>query len=72
MMRTPVGGVIVYPFALGTDVKAGDVIAEIIDPAADDPAQARTQIRALSSWAALRDCVEPAGAAERYCDQDRG
>lgn len=47
MMRTPVGGVIVYPFPLGTDVKAGDVIAEIIDPAADDPAQARTQIRAL-------------------------
>lgn len=47
MMRTPVGGVIVYPFALGTDVAAGDVIAEIVDPAADDPAKARTQIRAL-------------------------
>jgi len=46
MMRTPVGGVIVYPFALGSDVKAGDVIAEIVDPTADDPATARTQIRA--------------------------
>ncbi|MDR5806587.1 M14 family metallopeptidase [Caballeronia sp. LZ001] len=46
MMRTPVGGVIVYPYPLGTDVQAGDVIAEIVDPNADDPAQARTQIRA--------------------------
>lgn len=46
MMRTPVGGVIVYPYPLGTDVQAGDVIAEIVDPAADDPAHARTQIRA--------------------------
>ncbi|MBU9597999.1 succinylglutamate desuccinylase/aspartoacylase family protein [Burkholderia multivorans] len=46
MMRTPVGGVVVYPFPLGTDVQAGDVIAEIVDPNADDPALARTQIRA--------------------------
>lgn len=46
MIRTPVGGVVVYPFALGTDVQAGDVIAEIVDPAADDPRQARTAIRA--------------------------
>ncbi|GAB5097726.1 succinylglutamate desuccinylase/aspartoacylase family protein [Caballeronia sp. HLA56] len=46
MMRTPVGGVIVYPIPLGTDVQAGDVIAEIVDPCADDPAIARTQLRA--------------------------
>lgn len=46
MMRTPVGGVIVYPFPLGADVQAGDVIAEIVDPTADDPVKARTQIRA--------------------------
>lgn len=46
MLRTPVGGVIVYPYPLGNDVEAGAVIAEIVDPTADDPAQARTQILA--------------------------
>jgi predicted deacylase len=47
MMRTPVGGVIVYPHPIGTHVEAGTVIAEIVDPAADDPANARTEIRAV-------------------------
>lgn len=45
MIRTPVGGVIVYPHPIGTLVEAGAVVAEIVDPAATDPCAARTPIR---------------------------
>ncbi|WP_068085117.1 M14 family metallopeptidase [Novosphingobium rosa] len=44
MQRTPVGGVIVYRQPLGTRVAQGQHIADIIDPAADDPEQGRTPL----------------------------
>jgi hypothetical protein len=45
VVRAPVAGVLAYKVSLGQKVRAGDVIAEIIDPLADDQSLARTQIR---------------------------
>lgn len=42
-VRSPVAGVIAYAVDLGQEVKAGDVIAWIVDPAAE-PAAARTPV----------------------------
>lgn len=46
MVRAPVAGLVVFRVSLGDRVAAGQVIAEIIDPAAADPAVARTPVRA--------------------------
>jgi predicted deacylase len=45
IMRAPVGGCLVYKVALGTRVSSGDIVAEIVDPLAEDPARRRTAIR---------------------------
>ena len=45
MVRAPVAGLVVFRVSLGDRVAAGQVIAEIIDPAAADPAAARTPVR---------------------------
>lgn len=47
--RVPKAGVLAYKVQLGDQVKKGDVIAELIDPLADDPKQARTPIRCETS-----------------------
>lgn len=44
VLKAPVAGLIAWKRALGDTVAAGDVVAEIIDPLADDPAQARTPV----------------------------
>jgi predicted deacylase len=44
VVKAPVAGVIAYRAALGDHVRAGEVIAEIIDPMAEDAAQARTPV----------------------------
>jgi predicted deacylase len=44
VVKSPAAGVIAYKRRLGERVKAGDVIAELVDPMADDPAQARRPI----------------------------
>ncbi len=59
MIRTPVAGVIVYPHGIGAHVEAGAVVAEIVDPAADDPAAARTPI------VTPRPCLVYAGVLNR-------
>ena len=46
MVKAPIAGVIAYKVALGDRVRRGDVIAEIIDPAAEDLARARLPIHA--------------------------
>jgi uncharacterized protein len=46
IVKSPVPGVIAYAVQLGDVVQTGDLIAEIIDPAADDPTKARTAIHA--------------------------
>jgi uncharacterized protein len=45
ILRTPKAGIIAYRKRFGDMVKAGDVIADIIDPLADDPKKARTELR---------------------------
>jgi uncharacterized protein len=42
--KTPVPGVVAYAVSLGDTVKKGDLIAEIVDPSAVDPDQARTPV----------------------------
>lgn len=45
ILRTPKAGVVAYRKRFGELVKTGDVIADIVDPLADDPKQARTELR---------------------------
>ena len=44
MLKSPGAGLIAYKRRLGERVKAGDVIAELVDPMADHPADARRPI----------------------------
>jgi len=46
---TPVGGIVTYKVALGARVEAGQVVAEVVDPAAPDPDQARTELCSRAS-----------------------
>jgi hypothetical protein len=45
ILRTPKAGIVAYRKREGDVVKAGDVIADIVDPLADDPKKARTELR---------------------------
>ena len=45
-IKAPTAGVLSYPVELGDQVRKGDVIAWIIDPAADDPTSARQPVHA--------------------------
>ena len=45
----PVPGVIAYRRAVGDFIKAGDVVAEIVDPTAEDPQSARTPVATRAS-----------------------
>ena len=44
MVDVPVAGLIAYKVELGDHVAPDDIVAEIVDPLADDPAKARTPI----------------------------
>ena len=46
MLRAPAAGIVTYSKALGTRLSRGDHVADIVDPAAADPAQARTPLHA--------------------------
>ena len=46
VLRSPVAGIVCYRQKLGARVAKGDVIAEILNPLADDPAQARHPLQA--------------------------
>jgi predicted deacylase len=48
VVRTPAAGVVVYKQPLGAKVTADSVIAEIVDPTADDPRAARTPVRTVT------------------------
>ncbi len=43
-LKAPAAGVLAYAVALGGQVTEGQTVAELIDPAAEDPAQARHRI----------------------------
>ena len=45
ILRTPKSGIVAYRRREGDVVKAGDVVAEIVDPLADDPKKARIELR---------------------------
>jgi predicted deacylase len=47
-MRAPRGGILAYHVKLGDMVHKGDLVAEIIDPLADDQSHARTEMRAVT------------------------
>jgi predicted deacylase len=49
MVRAPVQGVVVYTRALGERVEPGDVVVVLVDPDAEDPAAARTEVRTAGS-----------------------
>ncbi|HEX3498335.1 MAG TPA: succinylglutamate desuccinylase/aspartoacylase family protein [Stellaceae bacterium] len=48
ILIAPVGGCLVYKVALGARLRRGDIVAEIVDPLAEDPARRRTAIRAAT------------------------
>jgi uncharacterized protein len=48
IMRSPVGGCLVYKVPLGARLRRGEIVAEIVDPLAEDPARRRTAIRAAT------------------------
>jgi predicted deacylase len=46
ILRAPKPGVVAYAVALGAQVREGDIVAWIVDPAAEEPSQAREPVRA--------------------------
>jgi uncharacterized protein len=48
VLTAPVGGCLVYKVALGARLRRGDIVAEIVDPLAEDPARRRTAIRTVT------------------------
>jgi predicted deacylase len=46
VLRSPVAGIVCYRQSVGAKVVKGDVVAEILNPLADDPAQARHPLHA--------------------------
>lgn len=46
VLRAPAPGVAAYAAPLGAQVRKGDIVAWIVDPAAEDPANARQAVRA--------------------------
>jgi predicted deacylase len=49
IVRAPVQGVVSYTRALGEKVSAGDVVAVIVDPGAEDPKTARCEVRTVAT-----------------------
>ncbi|MCG8354185.1 MAG: M14 family metallopeptidase [Kiloniellales bacterium] len=47
-LRTPSQGVLSYRVPLGAQVRKGEVVADLIDPAAEDPTTARREIRSAN------------------------
>ena len=45
VVRSPVPGIILYHLPLGAAVRSGDLVAEVIDPTAADPAEPRRELR---------------------------
>jgi predicted deacylase len=63
ILRTPKAGIIAYRKREGDVVTAGDVIAEIVDPLADDPKKARIELRCQAAGPILSTRAMKAVAA---------
>ena len=55
-MQAPKAGLLAYKVNLGDVVRKGDLIAEIIDPLAEDQANARTPMRAVTDGIVVSRC----------------
>jgi predicted deacylase len=65
ILRSPAAGVLAYRKRPGDRVKAGDVIAELVDPMADDASKARQEIRCKASGLMLsRKAMKAIGAGD--------
>jgi uncharacterized protein len=53
LVRSPAAGILAYKQPLGATVAAGAVIAELVDPMADDPRQGRTPITTVTDGLVL-------------------
>jgi predicted deacylase len=49
MVRAPVQGVVIYTRKMGETVQSGDVVAVLVDPDAEDPGSARTEVQTVAS-----------------------
>jgi predicted deacylase len=57
-MRAPKAGVLAYKVKLGDVVRKGDLVAEIIDPLAEDQSKARTEMRAVTDGLVNSRCTK--------------
>jgi predicted deacylase len=57
-MRAPKAGILAYHVKLGDMVRKGDLIAEIIDPLAEDQSKARTEMRAVADGLVVSRCTK--------------
>jgi predicted deacylase len=55
-MRAPKGGILAYHVKVGDLVRKGDLVAEIIDPLAEDQSKARTEMRAITDGLVVSRC----------------
>src|SRR5262249_45410405 len=55
-MLAPKAGILSYKVKLGDVVRKGDLIAEIIDPLAEDQSKARTPMRAVADGIIVSRC----------------
>ncbi len=62
VVEAPVAGLVAYKVELGERVKMGDLVAEIVDPLADDPDLARTPILAVADGLVLTRCIKKLAA----------
>ena len=58
VLRAPAKGVLTYKVALGDSVKEGDLVAEVVDPAAENPGEARTPVLARTDGLILSRHVQ--------------
>lgn len=55
-LRAPRSGIVTYRKRLGEAVEAGEVVAEIVDPEAEDPASGRTPVRSTQAGSLFAKC----------------
>lgn len=58
IVRAPQAGIIAYKVALGAEVKRGDLVAELVNPLAEDAGNARQAIRAGTDGLVLSRCLK--------------
>lgn len=57
-MRAPKGGILAYKVKVGDMVRKGDLVAEIIDPLAEDQSKARTEMRSVADGLVVSRCTK--------------